>query len=557
MSPTRDGVGARRRSSTRESSPSTSCGRSRRDTRRRFPTVFCDSPDPDEDHHVSRDEALLFLQQQLGVVWLSKLDPWEAPPVDEDALFVKRGLYRIVPLRQRDGKLVDFARFLRIDRNRDNEIDKSEYVGRQPSFGSTGRSFDAQDRDGDGRLSVAEFGRPGGPNLFDLLGWFRSADTDLDALLSPEEMDAASIGLRKNLVGSSFSGFDTDDDGRLSLREYRLTMHASLNYPWTVLPRDSDRDQQISFAEFRFGDRDAFHLQRWFFFHRLDDNGDGKLSPREFRFRSPGRTTVQLFSNDGRRSRIVFEAAAGELGGASLAADGKALLLHQSSRDDHGQLNQARIVLLDLETGKLTPLLDGALPSWSPSEARFVCERGDQRRSIWMVDRDGGQRELVDGFAPEWSPDGQSIAFFQQAYRSLMLLNPATGNVTTVIGPEDHEYQFFWRNMAWSPDGKRLALRGDARNRSDLLVVDLEQKPSFRVRLSGNVPLGPEFVWSPNGRRLLFQMRNPLERRDQWHELDPAGAGPAKVVEAFDNGLSPKTGCFTPNGEWYISVSKH
>ncbi len=205
--------------------------------------------DGDADGRLSRNEAKQFLQQQLGI-------RWHNGPL----------------LREPTGRTVRLNRFIDADRDQSNSLSRSELAA---AFAATPwndslehQYFLVHDRDDNGLISYPEYAHYAAQNFFDPVEWFRSADTNLDAVIDAEELAKATDESRQHLVGSTFSGFDGDHDEKLSLQEYRLSMHANVNYSWQVRPVDLDRDGWLSYDEFVFNEVDLFQLQRRYYFHR-------------------------------------------------------------------------------------------------------------------------------------------------------------------------------------------------------------------------------------------------------------------------------------------------
>lgn len=178
------------------------------DNRRRLDREIVSQADPDGDHMVTREEAKRFLEIQLGIRWTTGQR-----------------------LRLGNGRVVNFARFLKLDTNADNVISKREFTENWWSPETDAKDFRAMNRDGDNEITLTEFAAADGPNIVDPIISFRKADTNFDARLDESELaEATSTYRRKNLVSSSLSGFDDDDDGKLSLDEYRLSMLGNYNY---------------------------------------------------------------------------------------------------------------------------------------------------------------------------------------------------------------------------------------------------------------------------------------------------------------------------------------
>jgi len=102
---------------------------------------------------------------------------------------------------------------------------------------------------------------------------------------------------------------------------------------------------------------------------------------------------------------------------------------------------------------------------------------------------------------PSWSPSGRRLLFHsdRSGIDQLYELDVAAGTTRQVtFGPSSHS------SGAYSPDGKRIAMmRADPGKKADVWVLGPGKK---RVWITDS---GPEFgtpAWSPDGRRLLFQM---------------------------------------------------
>jgi Ca2+-binding EF-hand superfamily protein len=76
---------------------------------------------------------------------------------------------------------------------------------------------------------------------------FAAADTNRDGQLSPDELNAAAIGLAQAAGEAVFSLADADNNGKLSQEEFRKALEEPTNAVFTVL--DADGDGQISAEE--------------------------------------------------------------------------------------------------------------------------------------------------------------------------------------------------------------------------------------------------------------------------------------------------------------------
>ena len=170
------------------------------------------------------------------------------------------------------------------------------------------------------------------------------------------------------------------------------------------------------------------------------------------------------------------------------------------------------------------------------------------------MDANGSEgRKIADGWAPQWSPNGEQIAYQNEI--GLSIHDVATGQNREVVRASDLGYQYFWWNSCWSPDSQRMVLLGVTVGRSEAVIVNLNQQPpQVRMRLSETVEMGNELVWSPDAQRIIFPMRSTQEKRTRLFQMDPDGDEPPTPVVELDHDFDPKTGCFTPDGQWYISI---
>lgn len=166
-------------------------------------------------------------------------------------------------------------------------------------------------------------------------------------------------------------------------------------------------------------------------------------------------------------------------GGPSWSPDGTRLAITRSveipdTTSDRRMFDRF-LVIVDVETGQETPLLQGGAhevaPAWSPDGSQIAYGSGDgSHGSIWVMEADGTERRyLTAADSPRganWSPDGTRLA----AYRNLRGHGNDFGEngivVVDLVGlgeqllPLDDALlrERFFPNRApqWSPDGHRL-----------------------------------------------------------------------------------------------------
>ena len=116
-------------------------------------------------------------------------------------------------------------------------------------------------------------------------------------------------------------------------------------------------------------------------------------------------------------------------------------------------------------------------PAWSPDGRRLAYAlAGDTGSTIWIVDAGGGKPQQVPGFTgrvPAWSPKGDTIAAVTASSG-----RPEVHFVKTTGGaarpPLSIQLAGVPTSMAWSPDGRHLALSNlTGRAAAEVWVIDV------------------------------------------------------------------------------------
>lgn len=485
--------------------------------------------DSDQNRKISRDEAVQFLETQLGIRWITG-----------DLL------------RTNDGGVVDFANFLRCDLNKDDVLTKSEFVDTWWNSDTDEQDFESFDLDGDGTVNLSEFAIPKGPYLRKPIQLFLQADSDANRLLSQQELQAAIRSPRKHLVASNVKAFDDDGNGQLSLAEFRVSMLANFNYPWEMRPKDIDRDGLLSYKEFKFHTRDLFQLQRRYYFHRLDRDGNKKLDPSEFDFEPYKLHTLYRVSVNGEHTEEIYRNEKFPVvSSPSISPDGSWVLFDASPPE---RSNLTQIMLMKTNGDDVRDVCKGQMPSWSGKGSRFVCCRYEQGASIWIMNTDGtAHKRIDDGWAAQWSPDGKTIAYTND--NSIRLYDVASGKIRTALAKGAHPYQYIYWNMSWSPDSRQLAFKGQAETHQEIGILAIGEPTRTRKRFSTNESMGEDLAWSPDGNRLLFNMYSPTHRRELIFQLDVEGTTKPRLVPEINTSMSWTSICFSPDGKWMILTS--
>lgn len=141
-------------------------------------------------------------------------------------------------------------------------------------------------------------------------------------------------------------------------------------------------------------------------------------------------------------------------------------------------------------------------------------------------------RQPVRGIvSPTLSPDGTQIAFMALNQIWVMRIGGQPAQLTTDT--------YYKQDLAWSPDGKRLAYSSDKAGTEDIYILDLAAHTEQRVtslRTSAEVSA----AWSPDGARLAFQ-----DQAGATYTLDLASGNIQQVIAPL---FAPSKPSWSANG---------
>ncbi|QDT97531.1 hypothetical protein [Gimesia aquarii] len=191
------------------------------------------------------------------------------------------------PLRATNGLVLYRSYIQPTDKDNDYRLSEEEYLPsiRRPKK-QVQAEFTKMDADKDGFLNYQELTKSNTTNI-DEFSYFLNTDKDLDGLLSAEEL----LKINSNDVVDSrlpqgFAAFDENDDGQLSLREFRLAPIGCSYVTLRIYGRtDLNHDAALSWKEFYIEDSPEVIGLAWELFRRFDRNQNNQLELSEFEFR--------------------------------------------------------------------------------------------------------------------------------------------------------------------------------------------------------------------------------------------------------------------------------
>lgn len=435
-------------------------------------------------------------------------------------------------LRDNTGRVVDWLTFRRLKIGPNGMVSKADY------FEALGAAADKEtwlksiDKNRDGQFDYAEFAT--GDHRTEPVGMFLSLDKDLNGLLSQLELDALPDGWRQ-MAKFSFRGFDDDQDGSISLREYQLMPHCNLLAGWTEMV-DKDHDGNLAPNEFVFIPGLPLAALTAEYFNRLDVDHNELLSLDEFQFSSRVQRPNVIYArlSDGSEVSISIPKYP-IIYSPEVSPDGKWVAVDGWN---NGQPSTAAHVLVaSLETNEIRDLGVGCIPHWSADSQQIGFSR--YGGGVWVrnVEDDTEPAELVDprGWSIHFSSEGKKAAYVMNG-NNFMIHDIASDEKHFVFSQGKSPYQYIEHNFTWSPDATRLCFRGHRSNGAiDVAIVSaIGEQPELKVLLDGKEAQS-DFAWHPDGKRIMFPRVTPGSPRSQIYEVQADHEGPPKLFSPQPN----------------------
>jgi TolB protein len=187
-------------------------------------------------------------------------------------------------------------------------------------------------------------------------------------------------------------------------------------------------------------------------------------------------------------------------------------------------------------------------PAWSPDGKKVVFTSRDAKgQGLFVIDSNGQHRRRltvgVDSGAA-WSPDGKTIAFTRYGRGGGQILaipymseaeaillnkeNPTGDDVKKLTDGSAYD-----ADIAWSPDGKKIAFASDRSGSFRLYIMDPDGK-NVRQLTGVDNPGGNAYpAWSPDGKQIAYTNTAPDGSR-QIFVIDSDGKNTKQLTSGGD-----------------------
>lgn len=199
----------------------------------------------------------------------------------------------------------------------------------------------------------------------------------------------------------------------------------------------------------------------------------------------------------------------------------------------------AMLLSCRLDGGDLKVHGKGAMPNFSPDLKKVsYCSYAEYGVRILNV-ADGADSAVEEGWGVQWCPVSNQIAYVVNG-GTVVVRDVETGERRSLFPAGGSPYESVFYNMAWSHDGKQLAIQGQRPGGAKEIAVVDAQGAEFGFTVVCPMQASSNFVaFHPGGRKIAFQTYSTDNKCSQLFTLGVAsGSEPRRMPgqpEDFDN----------------------
>lgn len=205
---------------------------------------------------------------------------------------------------------------------------------------------------------------------------------------------------------------------------------------------------------------------------------------------------------------------------------------------------------------------NGAMPSFSRDGTQITFSRYSPNQGVWTMRSDGSEKKMLDanGWGARWSPDGRSIAYtVYNGGVNIEVYDVETETRKRILdAKQSGRYRQIYWSFCFSPDSKQVcfkALSNDADQPYEAAVANVDgNADGFRVIAQRS--LGNKFSWHPDGKQIVFSLRDPMRKLDQLYLVPADKKAEPKAVngQPFDRANTGPD--WSPDGKRIVFSSR-
>jgi len=167
--------------------------------------------------------------------------------------------------------------------------------------------------------------------------------------------------------------------------------------------------------------------------------------------------------------------------------------------------------------------------------------------------------DTIQGVNLALASDGGWLAVRSQEREDKLTLLPVQSQGETWVVPSRSEetYSFIVDNIAWSPDGSRLAFTGFSWEVGEMIhIVDVRAHLEWNipVYMGNRIRFAHFLSWPPDGNALMFAARNENTRKDNLYVVNVDGSNLRNLSR--DEDLYVRAPTWSPDGH-YVFYSEY
>jgi Tol biopolymer transport system component len=243
-----------------------------------------------------------------------------------------------------------------------------------------------------------------------------------------------------------------------------------------------------------------------------------------------------------------------------LSPDGTRVALDGWKEGENG--SDAHILVVNLNDGSVEDLGRGAMPNWSADGTWIAYSNYAPNHGVYVRQVQGGMEELIEagGWGIQWSPDGKRLAYARGGNLIIYDLATKTKHAVFPVNKPLPYQQIYW-NCGWSPDSRRVCLKGDRRvpavgqgnfrafmRQVEIAVVAVDGEPQLKFCCDAG-DVAEDVAWHPDGTRIV------IPKAGQLYVLNPDTDDPPSLVPGLPADRTNAGMCWSRDGEILVFMS--